>query len=93
MERRADRDRDRQDTLEEFREAVHRGATVEVLTATYDRARETGAKLPSPLVDQYRRLLSRHERGRDIKQSIFGVVAIILGAIILITFLVLVLKK
>jgi hypothetical protein len=93
MERRADRDWDRRHTLEAFREAVHRGAPVEELTATYDRAREAGAKLPGPLVDQYHRLLARHEQGRDIKQTIFGVVGIIFGAIILITFLVLVLKK
>jgi hypothetical protein len=93
MEDRAARSRDQQEALEVFREAVHRGAPADELTRTYDRVRETGAKLPRPLLDQYHRQLARHERGRDIRQTILGIIAITLGAVILVTFLVLVLGR
>jgi hypothetical protein len=93
MERRVVQNKLRAEALEDFRQAVHRGAAVEELTAAYDRARETGAKLPTGLVDQYTRLLNRAETGRSIKQMIFGVVAIVFGAMVLITFLVLIMMK
>ena len=93
MERRTDRDRDRRDALEAFREVVHRGAAAEELTAAYDRAREVGAKITRPLVDQYQSQLSRHETGRDVRQTILGIVAIVFGAMVLIAFLVLIIRR
>lgn len=93
LERAAERDQQRHEALETLREVLIRGGTEDELTEAYDRARAIGTKIPKALTEQYEARVAKYERGRDNRQTIFGIVGIVVGAAVLVAFLILITRR
>jgi hypothetical protein len=83
----------RQEAIETLRDALHRGGTEDELTTAYNRVRAYGSKVSRPLAEQYQARMAKYENRRQNRQAVLGIVGILVGAMILITFLVLVVGR